>query len=140
MQEMRRRVIALRVEASLGWYASLHPAKRERADEDAHSGRPSLHLPHLLDVHAPSIAHDRARWPVRKAVARVQAERLVSTHGPADLGTAGRREHRRELIEARQTAVDGREEALLLDARRRQDVLRPLAELGIRLAHRVDHR
>src|SRR5438128_452104 len=56
-----------------------------------------------------------------------------------DLRSAAHRVCRRELLEARQSAFDRREEALLLDARRVDDVLRPLIELRIYPAHRLDN-
>jgi hypothetical protein len=87
-----------------------------------------------------ALARHQLREIDREAVRVVQAERVVAADRAADLGPALRRVHRRDLVEARHPALDRREKALLLDARRLDQMSCALAELGVCVAHGLDDR
>ena len=90
-----------------------------------------LHEPRvLLVVHAEAaLARELLRQLDREAVRRLQVERVVA----GDLAL------RRRLLEDRHAALERLAEALLLGGERAEDLVAVLDELGVRLAHLLDH-
>src|SRR6185312_6265972 len=85
LQQMRRRVVSLRVPSTVARHARDGTAESEGPAQRPERGRTALHLLHVVDVHTPAVADDFAAIGDLAAGFGVEW-RLLQQHGDAAAG------------------------------------------------------